>query len=58
VVLRRKSTREFPRRGRRSGKGENIRRQQPLHISEKILTSIATIVKLMATLRKSVGNYI
>jgi hypothetical protein len=31
----------IPRRGRRSGKGENIIRQKPLHIREKIPTTIA-----------------
>jgi hypothetical protein len=58
VVRSRKSTRKLPRRGRRSGKGEKIRRQQPLHISAKIPTTIAIIATLMATLRKNVGNYI
>jgi hypothetical protein len=51
VVLSRKSTKELPRRGRRSGKGGNIRRQQPLHISENISTTILIIATLMATLR-------
>jgi hypothetical protein len=54
----RKSTRKLPRRGRRSGKGERIRRRQPLHISARIPTTIVTIEILMVTLRKSVGNYI
>jgi hypothetical protein len=54
VVPSRKSTGKLPRRGR-SGKGKWIRRQQPLHISARIP---ATIAILMASLRKSVGNYI
>jgi hypothetical protein len=58
VVQIRKSTRNLPRRGRRSGKGEKIRIQQTLHISAKILKTIAIIATLMATLRKNVGNYI
>jgi hypothetical protein len=36
VLLRKKSTREIPRRGRRNGKGVNIRRQQPQKINAKI----------------------
>jgi hypothetical protein len=58
VVLSRKSTKEIPGRGRRSEKGVNIRRQLPLHINTNIPTTIAIIATLMATLRKSVGNYI
>jgi hypothetical protein len=50
--------RKLPRRGRRSGKGEKIRRQQPLHNRVKIPTTIAIIATLMATPRKNVGNYI
>jgi hypothetical protein len=46
----------LPRRGRRSGSGGNIRRENPLHISAKILATI--IATLMATLKKSFGNYI
>jgi hypothetical protein len=58
VVRSRKSTRNIPRRERRSGKGEKIRRHQPLHISAKIPTTIVMIATFMAKLRKSVGNYI
>jgi hypothetical protein len=58
VVPSRKSTKKFPRRGRRSGKGERIRRQQPLHIISRILATIITIAILMGTLRKSVVSYI
>jgi hypothetical protein len=58
VVPRKKSTKKLPRRGRKSGKGERIRRQNPLHISARILETIVTIAILMITLRKSVGNYI
>jgi hypothetical protein len=58
VVPSKKSTRELPRWGRRSGRRERIRRQQPMHINERIPTTIATIAILMVTLRKSVGNYI
>ena len=58
MVRSRKNTRKLPRRGRRNGKGENIRRQEPLHISAKIPTTIAIIAKLMATPRKNVGNCI
>jgi len=58
VVPRRKSTRKLPRRGRRSVNGEMLRRWKPLHISARILENIVTIVILMGTLRKSVGNYI
>jgi hypothetical protein len=58
VVLIIKSTKEILRGGQRSGNGENIRRQYPLQISENIPTIILMIATLMATLRKSVGNYI
>jgi hypothetical protein len=58
VVLSRKSTKELPRKGGRSGKWENIRRQHPLSISENIPKTIAILATLMVTLRKSVGNYI
>jgi hypothetical protein len=54
----RKITENIPRRGRRSGKGEKINTQKPLHISENILATITIIEKLIATLRKSDGNYI
>ena len=53
MVQRVKSTRKLLRRGRRSGKGEKIRRHYPLHIGENIPTTIAT---LMTTLRKNVGT--
>jgi hypothetical protein len=53
VVLSRKSTREIL-----SEKGENIRRQKPLHISANITTTLVIIATLMAIPRKSVGNYI
>jgi hypothetical protein len=49
---------QLPRRGRRSEKGEKIRRQQPVHISAKIPTTIAIIATLMPMLRKKDGNYI
>jgi hypothetical protein len=49
---------KLPRRGRRSGKGEKIRRQQPLHIGVNIPTTIAIIATLMTTPRKNLGNYI
>jgi hypothetical protein len=49
---------KLPTRGIRSGKGENIRRQQQLHMSANISTTIAIITTLMATPRKNVGNYI
>jgi len=58
VVPSKKSTRKLPRRGRRSGRGRRIRRQQPLHISARIPTTILTIAILMVTLRKSAGKYI
>jgi hypothetical protein len=58
VVPSIKITRNLPRRGRISGKGENIRRQQPLHINENISTTIAIIGTLMDKLRKCYGNYI
>jgi hypothetical protein len=48
VVLSRKRTRKLPSGGRRSGKGEKIRRKQPMKISAKIPTTIAIIATLMA----------
>jgi predicted sulfurtransferase len=48
VVPRRKTTKMLPRRERRSGK-ERTRRQQPLHISARIQTTIVTIVISMVT---------
>jgi hypothetical protein len=58
VVQSRKSSKNLPRRGRRSGKGENIKGQQPLHIIINIPATITIIAMLMATLRKNDGNYI
>jgi hypothetical protein len=58
VVRSRNNTKNIPRRGRRSGKGEKIRIQQIVRISAKILATIAIISTLTATLRKDVGNYI
>jgi hypothetical protein len=46
VVQSRKSTRKLPRRGRRIGKGEKIRRKQPLHINANILTTIVIIANI------------
>jgi hypothetical protein len=48
VVQSRKSTRNIPRRGRRSGKGENIIINQPLHNILNIPTTIVIIETLMA----------
>jgi hypothetical protein len=53
-----KEHQEASKEGKKKWKGGKIRRQQPLHISAKIPTTIAIIATLMATLRKSVGNYI
>jgi hypothetical protein len=58
VVQRKKSTKKLPRRGRRSGKGEEIRRKYPLHISANILETIAIIATLIATPRKNARKYI
>jgi hypothetical protein len=58
VVRSRKRTRNIPRRGIRSENGENIRRQQPLHISPNIPKTNSIIATLMTTSRKNVGNYI
>jgi hypothetical protein len=46
----------IPRRGRRSGKGEKIRRQQTLHINQNIPTTIAIIATFMDTPRKISGT--
>jgi hypothetical protein len=58
VVRSKKSTRKLLRRGRRSGKGEKIRRKQTLHIRANILATIAIITTLMATPRKNARNCI
>jgi len=58
VVPRKKRTRKLPRRGRRSGKGERIIIWKPLHIIERIPSTIVIIVILMGKMRKSVVNYI
>jgi hypothetical protein len=58
VGLSRKSMRNLPRRGQRSGNGARKRRQKPIHISANIPSTTAIIKTLMATLRKNVGNYI
>jgi hypothetical protein len=58
VAQRTRSTKKIPRRGRRSGKGENIRTQKPLQNNGNILTTIAIISTLITTLRKNDGNYI
>jgi hypothetical protein len=58
VIRSRKSTRKLPRRGKISGKGGNIIRQQALHVGENVPTTIVIIATLMATPRKNVGNCI
>jgi hypothetical protein len=56
---KKKEHQEASKEGKKKWKGgKRIRRHQPLHISERIPTTIAIIATLMATLRKSVGNYI
>jgi hypothetical protein len=57
VVLNIKITKKLPRRGKRSGNGKP-RRLQPMPISSRIQATTATIVILMVTPKKNVGNYI
>jgi hypothetical protein len=58
VVQSIKNIKKLPRRGKRSGKWENIRRKKALHINAKILETITIIATSMATLMKIVGNCI
>jgi hypothetical protein len=58
VVRNRKGTGKHPRRGRIKLKGENIRIQQSLHISQNILETIAIIATFMATSTKNTRNNI
>ena len=58
MVQSRKRAKKLIRRGRRSGKGEKIRRKQSLHIRVKIPATTAIISTLMTMSRKNDGNYI
>jgi hypothetical protein len=49
---------KLPRRGRRSGKGEIIRRWYPLYISARMPKTIEIIEIFISTLRKGVRSYI
>jgi hypothetical protein len=55
---KKKEHQKASKEGKKKWKGGKIRRQQPLHNSANIPTTIAIIATLMATPRKSVGNYI
>jgi hypothetical protein len=55
---KKKEHREASKEGKKKWKGGEDKKREPLHISERIPTTIVTIAILMVTLRKSVRNYI